>query len=126
MDIPFFAKASEYKDSIWKEYSELGYLVSPLSGRVLSKENLGEMKKSKLFNYFIQMIETEFSMLFIYKVYNILKDRRSKIIMYTYDSILIDFNVNDKKEVISEIKDKIIKSKVKIGKNYKDMETYSF
>ena len=65
-------------------------------------------------------------MLFIYKVYNILKDRRSKIIMYTYDSILIDFNVNDKKEVISEIKDKIIKSKVKIGKNYKDMETYSF
>jgi hypothetical protein len=126
MDIPFFAKASEYKEKIWKEYSELGYLVSPLSGRVLSKENLGEMKKSKLFNYFIQMIETEFSMLFIYKVYNILKDRRSKIIMYTYDSILIDFNVNDKKEVISEIKDKIIKSKVKIGKNYKDMETYSF
>lgn len=126
MGIPFFKKSFEYKESIWKEYNSSGLLESPISGRKLYKKNLGEMKRSKLFNYFIQMIETEFSMLFIYKVYDILKTKQSKIIMYTYDSILLDYNVNDGEDLIKNIKDQIIKSKVKIGENYKDMLPYSF
>jgi hypothetical protein len=122
--IPFMDKVYNYIDSIWETFNNTGFIESPVSKRIMRRENFGEMTKSKLFNYFIQMIETEFSMLFIYKVLGILKSKKSKIVLYTYDSILIDFNEEDGYETIEQIRSNIILSKVKIGKNYKDMHSY--
>lgn len=124
--IPFFEKVYQLRERLWTSFQEKGYVQTPITNRKLSAENLKDINKSKLFNYFLQMTETEFSIIFIYEVCNILKNKLSKIVLYTYDSILIDFNKKDGKELIEEIKKIIITSKLKIGKNYQDMKEVSF
>jgi hypothetical protein len=71
------------------------------------------------------MIETELSMLFIHGVNTLLDNKKSKMILYTYDSILIDYNVEDGYDLLKDVKKILINSKVKKGKNYKDMELFS-
>jgi len=118
-DFEFFNKVNTLKSSILKEYEENGYLESKISGRKLVLDT--NYDKSKLFNYFIQMMETEFSMLFIYDISKILKDKLSKIILYTYDSILIDFNPLDGENTLRAIENNLLKTKISKGTNYKDM-----
>jgi hypothetical protein len=47
------------------------------------------------------------------------------MILYTYDSILIDYNVEDGYDLLKDVKKILINSKVKKGQNYKDMELFS-
>lgn len=126
MQIPFFSKVYELRNKLWESFQNEGFIKTPITKRKLSSKNLENMNKSKLFNYFLQMVETEFSIIFIYEVCNILKDKLSKIVLYTYDSILIDYNREDGNELINEIKNAITTSKLKIGKNYKEMKEVSF
>jgi hypothetical protein len=71
------------------------------------------------------MLETEISMLFIYDVNRLLEYKKSKIILYTYDSFLIDYNLEDGYDLLKDIKHLLINSKVKKGNNYKEMELFS-
>lgn len=122
-NIDFFNKVYSLKEKIWEQYQNLGYIESPVTQRKLSIND--DMNKSKLFSYYIQMIETELSMLFIYEVNRLLENKKSKTILYTYDSILIDYNTEDGYDLLKDIKKLLINSKVKRGKNYKDMELFS-
>jgi hypothetical protein len=122
-NIDFFDKVNSFKEKIWQKYLEKSYIVSPISKRKLVVNDT--CNKSKFFSYYIQMIETEFSMLFIYDINYLLKDKKSKVILYTYDSILIDYNPLDGDKLLSDIKGKLIKSKVSLGKNYKEMRRVS-
>jgi hypothetical protein len=119
----FFDRVNDFKEKIWNKYLENSYIESPISKRRLVVTD--DCTKSKFFSYYIQMIETEFSMLFIYDINELLKDKQSKVILYTYDSILIDFNPLDGKQLLIDIKNKLIKSKISLGKNYKEMRRVS-
>lgn len=119
----FFDRVNDFKEKIWQKYLENSYIESPISKRRLVVTD--DCTKSKFFSYYIQMIETEFSMLFIYDINELLKDKQSKVILYTYDSILIDFNPLDGKQLLIDIKNKLIKSKISLGKNYKEMRRVS-
>ena len=59
-----------------------------------------------------------------------LKDKKSFITLVVYDSILIDFNFEDGKEVLTTIKDIIYKkgltSKVKYGSNYNSLRKTNY
>lgn len=122
-NIDFFNKVKSFKEELWIKSQSQGCIESKLSKRKLyiSKDS----SPSKLFNYYLQMIETEFSMLFIYDICQILKNRLSKIILYTYDSILIDFNPADGDSLINDIKNKLITTKISKGKNYNEMRRVS-
>ena len=122
-NIDFFNKVYSLKEKIWEQYQNIGYVDSPITQRKLSVSD--EMNKSKLFSYYIQMIETELSMLFIHGVNTFLNNKKSKMVLYTYDSILIDYNVEDGYDLLKDLKKILINSKVKKGKNYKDMELFS-
>lgn len=122
-NIDFFNKVYAFKEKIWEEYTNKKFIESPVTKRKLSVND--EMNKSKLFSYYVQMIETELSMLFIYEVNKLLENKKSKTILYTYDSILIDYNEEDGYDLLVDVKKLLINSKVKKGKNYKDMELFS-
>ena len=122
-NIDFFDKVNIFKEKIWNKYLEKSYIESPISKRKLVVTD--DCTKSKFFSYYIQMIETEFSMLFIYDIKQLLKDKQSKVILYTYDSILIDYNPIDGDTLLKDIKSKLIKSKISLGKNYKEMRRVS-
>ena len=53
------------------------------------------MTANKLFNYYLQAVETEVSVLKLKQVQDLLHDLQTKMILYTYDSILIDLELSE-------------------------------
>ena len=85
------------------------------------------MNKNKLFNYLIQLSETENNLQVIQELNKYLEDKESKLVLYSYDSFLIEFNMNDGVETLKDCKrivdrDGIFPVTLKRGDNYHDMK----
>jgi hypothetical protein len=127
--IPFFNKANTLVTYLWNQMEEQGYVESPISGRRLHQSNYADIDKHVLFNYFIQMFETEMNTLTLNKIHTQLLTMESKAVLYTYDSILFDVPQNELEDLIHNIIPKCVDLKkypikVKTGKCYKNMTTY--
>jgi len=102
LHIPLFKKVSHKIDKMWMEFSRNGFIQTPM-GRGLSKSNLSDMNSNKLFNYLLQATETELNMLILSKVMEFLEDKESKMVLYTYDSYLLDVHP-DEINVLKDLK----------------------
>lgn len=122
--IEFFKLMKIYIEQLWEQTNKLGYLELK-GGRQIRLEEIIEPSPSKLFNYLIQSMETYYIIESIKKLIPYLENKKSSLILSTYDSILLDYNVEDGKELLKDIK-KIIESngfkiKVSYGKNYGEL-----
>ena len=63
-----------------------------------------DINRNKLFNYLLQNMETERNMLMVQDLVTYLKDKQTKMVLYTYDSLLFDYNTNDGKQIIIDIR----------------------
>jgi len=124
LHIPLFKKVSHKVDKLWMEFNRNGFIQTPM-GRKLSKENLKDMNANKVFNYLLQATETELNMMILSKVMGYLEEKQSKMILYTYDSYLLDMHP-DELSVISDLKILIegngFPTKVEAGIRYSNME----
>jgi len=126
MAIDFFAKIKQYTDLLFEKFNEEGYLESPIAGRKLYKKFFKDINPSKLLNYFIQIYETERNILVISCIQELLQNYEDKLILYTYDSFLLDLNGYNE-DLIRQIQDTLEMNKkfpVKLtkGTNYHDVE----
>lgn len=82
------------------------------------------LNQTKVFNYMLQNLETEFNANLLESINKFLKNKDSKLILYTYDSFLIDFNVKEGSSVLKELMDIFhgIPFKVKAGNNYHELQ----
>ena len=85
------------------------------------------MNANKLFNYTIQLMETENNMKVLGQLIPKMKDYKSKLILYSYDSFLFDFNMDDGLDFLYEVKKTIEQQgkfpvKVTKGLNYHEMK----
>jgi len=94
LHIPLFKKVSHQIDLLWMEFNRKGYITTPM-GRKLDKKNLMDMNSNKLFNYLLQATETELNMKILSKVMDFLEGMESKMVLYTYDSYLLDIHPNE-------------------------------
>ena len=63
----------------------------------------------------------------ISKLDKLLENKKSKLILYVYDSFLFDFSKEDGKETFIKIKEIISKNypvKLKIGENYNELSAF--
>ena len=124
---PYFSRVHDYIEELWKEYNSKEFIVSDIYNRSIYKKNLKDMNANKLFNYTIQLMETENKMKALSKLIPEIKDDRSKLILYSYDSFLLDFNMEDSLTYLSKVK-KILEQndkfpvKVSWGLNYHEMK----
>lgn len=122
--IEFFQKTKQFIKELWELSNKQGYLKLK-GGRKLNLENIQEPNPSKLFNYLIQSMETYYNIISIKKVLDYLDNKKSSCILYTYDSILINFSQDDK-EVLKDIKllmeSEGFKISVSYGKNYNNLK----
>ena len=102
-NIEIFQKIQEYIDTMWNFYNDNGVIYNPISDKPFTKE-LKEMHPAKLMNYMMQSLETARNILILKDVLRYLKDKKTKIVLYTYDAILFDFHKEDGKETLEEIK----------------------
>jgi hypothetical protein len=124
--IPFFGKTKRYITDLWRQYRKNGFITTPIFKRPITWGSITEPNAGKLFNYLLQSFETEHNMHVINDINTLLTGRNSKLVLYTYDSFLIDFDLNDGKDLIKEIKDTISHGnypvKIKAGVNYHRMQ----
>ena len=62
------------------------------------------MTANKLFNYYLQAVETEVSVQKLAAVQDILTEYQSVLVLYTYDSLLIDVDYSEAKTLLPQIK----------------------
>jgi hypothetical protein len=70
----------------------------------MKKSFYSDMNANKLFNYYLQAVETEYSIIIINNINEALQGYSTKLVLYTYDSLLFDFDIREGKELIVKIR----------------------
>ena len=136
----FFSKTYDYINKKWNEINRYNYIFTDIYRRKLLFENYDDLNRNKLFNYLIQGYETEMNIKKILSIqhYLLREGKKTKLVLYGYDSFLFDFSEQDGVKTLKEIK-KILEddcdlptnrvdykpvflTKAKMGKNYGDMK----
>ena len=129
LEIPFFKQVNDFIYDLWRQWKAKGYVRTPILQRRISRESLQNMTANKLFNYYLQATETEVSVQKLQQVQNILQDRETCMILYTYDSILFDMPLHEAQEMIPAIKTVLEQGnfpvKTQVGNIYSKMDTIS-
>jgi len=101
-EFSLFKLIEKYINGLWGTYQEQGYVNAPISKKRFDS-TLEEMHPKKLFNYLIQSLETSRNILILRDVLKYLKDKKTKIALYTYDSVLLDFSKSDEKQTLNDL-----------------------
>jgi DNA polymerase I-like protein with 3'-5' exonuclease and polymerase domains len=104
-NIPFFKAVKKYIFSLWANYKNDGYIESAIAGKKLYFNNVEGINPQKIFNYMIQLYETEQNMIVSEKVFKFLRELRTRFIMYTYDSFLFDVYSPEMPSVLKKLKE---------------------
>ena len=125
LKIPFFQEVNNFVYSLWKEWKTNGFIRSPILKRQLSKDSLSDMNQNKLFNYYLQSLETEFTANRLFQLSALLEKYKTCIVLYTYDSVLFDVPIHNAKEILPKIKSCLEQDnfpvKCKVGNIYSKM-----
>jgi hypothetical protein len=117
---PFFKNVHMFTDNLWDEIQYGGSITTP-AGKIFRLKDIDNPNPQKVLNYLIQNFETSQNVEQIYELYNDFRSLKSRIVLYTYDAVLIDAvqdEVNQIKEIIHKLK---YPTKVKIGTNYNEL-----
>jgi len=99
-----FEKIDEYIKGLWTEYQKNGRVLAPISNKPFTKE-LKDMHPQKLMNYVMQSLETSRNIIIIKEVLRFLKDKKTSLVLYTYDALLFDYYNEDGEETLEELKE---------------------
>ncbi len=124
---PFFGKVHDYIEKTWKTYKDEAFITSDIYNKRIYRDNLSEMNKNKVFNYLIQLMETENNMKVLAELIPKIENYESKLVLYSYDSFLFDFKISDGLGFIGMVKDILEQGgmypvKIAKGQNYHKME----
>ena len=102
--LEFFSKVKTFTSELWETYNSEGEIICPISNYRFRKDDLEDMNPQKLLNYFLQNLETSNNVIILWKILKLLRGKKTKLVLYVYDSFLLDVDINEK-EVLLKIKD---------------------
>ena len=125
---PFFGMVDEYIKDLWSLYKTHDFIESDIYYRKIYRKNMQSMNPNKVFNYKVQLLETENNI----KILNTLLpeiengDYASRLVLYNYDSFLLDFDKEDGLDYLKKVKGILEQegkypTKVSMGDNYHEM-----
>ena len=125
LKIPFFKKLEELKHRYWFEFTERGYVETPIYKRKINTHHIKSPNKNKLFSYIMQAAETEHAIVNLQECNKYSFNKNIVPILYVYDSIVFDIgsDINDEtiNILIAIFQNNKFKVKTYIGKNYNDL-----
>ena len=105
-------------DDLWDTMQYGKYIELP-NGRYLRGS---DFNPQKLFNYYVQCLETVNNVKKLLKLKELLETKKSKVVLVVYDSILVDFSKEDGREILDQIRDILQEDnylvKAQLGKSY--------
>ena len=118
--VELFAAVKTLREKMFLEYKKTDRVTLP-TGLAVPVEGANP---SKILNYYMQSLELVTMLPKIEKILNVIKGNKSHLVLYTYDSILLDMETTEK---LSEIVDILEESglfpvHVSTGKNYHNIE----
>ena len=118
--VEFFQRLKEYSSDLWEKYRQNGFVLSG-TGRKIS---VFEPTSNKVFNYMMQLTETEEAIARVHNVCKYLEPFKSKVILYTYDAILLDVP-NDELDIMENVAQTLSKGGYPVrqyrGQNYNEL-----
>ena len=124
--IKYLAHMKDFIDYHWSFFNRNHYVETPIFKRKITDKHILIPKPATVFNYIMQAVEGEISIPILGAVNEYLRNKQSKCVLYTYDSILLDYCLDDG-DILGTIKttmelDRTFPTKVYFGDNYHDME----
>jgi DNA polymerase I-like protein with 3'-5' exonuclease and polymerase domains len=101
-DFKLFKLIENWTQDLWKEFSTNGYVNAPISLKRFTTDIEG-MYPKKLLNYIIQSMETSRNIKVLKNALEYLQNKDTKIALYVYDSVLIDFKKQDGIETLQQL-----------------------
>ena len=128
-NITFFGLTYDKINTFWEYFKSNNFIETDIYKRKLLSKNYTDMNKNKLFNYLIQAYETESNIKTIIELKHYLLQKKTKLVLYGYDSFLFDFSKQDGVSTLTEIKNILERNghmiKAKAGSNYGEMNDIS-
>ena len=90
---PFFKEVAMYIDDLWDTFQYGGYIRT--ENKIFIRDTLENINPQKLFNYIVQSTETSTNVRLLESVFNYLTDKKTKLVLYTYDAFLFDYAKED-------------------------------
>ena len=120
-NIPFFIQVEKFVRENWETFNNSGQVTVPISEYIFEKDKLENMNPQKLFNYMLQNVESAVNAYILMDIHKLLRGKKTKIVLYTYDSFL--FELGEGEEDIEIEINKIFKkykltTKTKKGYDY--------
>ena len=112
-NLEFFKKVKIYVEDLWDTFQNQGSIKCPISGYEYYKDKLENMNPQKLLNYVLQNLETSYNVRILWDIFKILKGKNTKIVLYTFDSFLFDWD-DQEHQVMDEINKVFEKHKLTI------------
>ena len=124
--VPFFDLTHKYINKKWNEINTHNLVFTDIYRRKLLFKNYDNLNRNKVFNYLIQALETESNIKKILSIQDYLLEKKTKLVLYGYDSFLFDFSNQDGVETLKDIKSILEEgkhfTKSKMGLNYGEMQ----
>jgi hypothetical protein len=118
---PFFREVDMFTDSLWDEIQYGGSFTTP-SGKTFHLKDIENPTPQKILNYYIQNFETSQNVEQLHAVFSEFTPLKSRIVLYTYDSVLIDAS-REETQKIGEIMAKLkYPTRLKTGTNYNNLK----
>jgi len=121
-DIEPFKYINELVFALYKKFIN-DELFTFIFEKPIIKEHYDNITPTKLFNYMLQNLETEFNAEILKRINELLTTYNTKLILYTYDSFLFDYDPADTIQVFKEIIQILggVPFHLKVGTNYDEM-----
>jgi hypothetical protein len=119
---PFFTRLNEFLFDQYKTFTLSHGKLKLACDKIIELDANTHPNRHKLLSYLIQSYETYYNVLALERIFKLLEGKKSKIILYTYDSILLDIDKSDIKSLLPKIKKELeadgFPTRMSVGENY--------
>jgi len=123
-DSMLLKKVLNFKKYLLEGFEINGFIKSPFTKEIYFHESF---TTKNIFSIFFRICETELNVKTLLNVQEFLKDKLTNLILYQFDSFVIDWHNEDGKEILKDLK-KIIETEdnykisISYGKNFNEMK----
>jgi hypothetical protein len=117
---PFFKNIQALTDDLWDTINYGGYIDTP-SGKRFRSKDIDNPTPQKVLNYYIQNFETSQNVIQLHSIFNDFRPLKSRIVLYTYDSILVDASREETEKIKQIIAKLQYPVRIKAGNNYNEL-----
>lgn len=109
-NIELFRQVEQFQERLWSSYQQVGYVVTDYNNHIVVENP----SKNKVFNYYIQALETETNIKQLYALIT----KELIPILYTYDSMVFEISMDQVEQTRDILKETLLfPYTVKVGHN---------